>query len=227
MSKSILLAATAAIALTTGGAAVAGQPPAVVFTTAKAQPVVHHSKGAKVLYNQNSDANGNNIDSQNYTSGTYTAYNDEGADDFVVPKKATWTITEIDVTGCCAGSGGTENVYFYKDSKGKPGKLVKGGAFTKLNGSGYPDYAISLGKKGVTLKAGHYWVGVVVNCDYSGSCGEWGWSTTGTVRNDAAVWEQPGNGAGTGCTTWGTLSDCFGSSYVGDFMFELQGTSKK
>ena len=76
------------------------------------------------------------------------------------------------------------------------------------------------------MRAGHYWVSVVVNCNYGGSCLEWGWEVTHTINNDPAGWEQPGNGAGTGCTTFNTLENCFGSSYAGDFMFELQGKSK-
>jgi hypothetical protein len=225
MSKSALLAAAAAIALTTG-AAVAAQPPAAAFAGPRVNPVVRHSKGAEVLYNQNSNANGLYVNSQNYTSGTYTAYNDQAADDFVVPKKATWTVTEIDLSGCCSGSPISENVFFYKDNKGIPGKPVKGGSFMDLDGTGNPSFVISLGKKGVKLKAGHYWVSVVANCSDTGGCGDWGWALTGTIHNDSAVWEQPGNGAGTGCTTWGVVGTCFNGAYSGDFMFELQGKSK-
>jgi hypothetical protein len=227
MNRSGLLAVASIVALAAGGAAMAAQAPSMVFKTAKVASVVHHSKGAKVLYNQNSNSDGLNINSQNYTSGTYTAYNDEGADDFIVPKGKTWTVTEVDVTGCCSGSGGTENVYFYKDKGGVPGKLVKHGSFTNLNATGNPNYQISLGKKGMKLKAGHYWVGVNVNCDYGGSCVEWGWTMTATVHNDASVWQQPGNGAGTGCTSWNALNNCFGDGYTGDFLFELQGQSGK
>lgn len=225
MSKSALLAAAAVIAFTTGGASAAEHHPWTVATTAKVNPVVRHTKGVTVLYNQNSNSNGENIDSQTYTSGTYSSYNDQGADDFIVPKGSKWTVTEVDVTGCCVGSNPNENVYFYKDNSGVPGAAVKHGSFTDLNGSGAPNFAITLPKKGLKLKAGHYWVSVQVNCNYLSGCGEWGWTMNGTAHNDAAVWQQPGNGAGTGCTSWATLTTCFG--YTGDFMFELQGKSKK
>lgn len=186
-------------------------------------PAVHPTAGLKMLYNQNSGSDGINIDSQTYTSGTYTAYNDQGADDFIVPTGKKWKVMEVDVTGCCVGSGGTENVYFYKDNNGVPGKAVRHGSFTALNGTGYPNYAITL-PKALKLKAGHYWVSVQVNCNYVSGCGEWGWTMRSTIANDTAVWEQPGNGAGTGCTTWTVLQTCFGSSsYNGDFMFDLQG----
>ncbi|HEX4079798.1 MAG TPA: hypothetical protein VHX61_13090 [Rhizomicrobium sp.] len=223
MSKSTILAAMSAIALTAGGAsAVAAQSPVATFMGAKVHGVVHHSKGAKVLYSQNSNGDGEYLDSQNYTSAIATDYADQGADDFIVPKGKTWIVTEVDVTGEGANSPGTENVFFYKDKKGVPGKLVKGGSFTDLNGTGYSNYQISLGK-GVKLKAGHYWVGVMVNCAYY-NCTEWGWAITGTIHNDPAQWEQPGNGSKSGCTSWGTLDRCVG--FAGDFMFELQGKSE-
>lgn len=225
MNKPAILTATAIIALTTAGASVAASPPLAAFTGPRINPITRHTPGLKVLYNQNSGANGNYINSQNYTSGTYASYNDQGADDFVVPAGKTWKVKEIDVTGCCSGSPISENVFFYKDKNGAPGKPVRHGSFTDLQGTGAPSFAISLGK-GVKLKAGHYWVSVVANCSDTGGCGDWGWAMTSTINNDAALWQQPGNGAGTGCTSWSTLSTCFGSGYAGDFLFELQGKSK-
>jgi hypothetical protein len=225
MSKSPLLAAAAVIALVAGSAAVTAQPMAA-FAGPAASPVVRHSPAITVLYNQNSDGDGYSVNSQiydlTYTSGVYTAYNDQAADDFVVPQGKTWKITEIDVTGSGTGSPASENVYFYRDDHGRPGKPVKGGSFTNLNGSGDPDFAISLGK-GVRLRAGHYWVSVQANCAPFLGCSEWEWATTATIANDKAVWEQPDNAYNTGCRAWHVLAHCFGSAYAGDFMFELKG----
>lgn len=220
MNKSMLLAATAAIALT-GGAALAKQPPMATFKAAIATPVTRHTPGMTVLYNQNSGGDGNYVNSQNYTSGVYSAYNDTSADDFVVPAGQTWKVKELDVTGCCSGTPTSEDVYFFKDRGGMPGRKVA--SMKGLQGTGNPSFALSLGT-GVKLKAGHYWVAVVANCNYEGGCGDWGWAVSSTSNNSAATWRQPGNGAGTGCTDWNTLDGCFG--YSGDFLFELQGTSK-
>ena len=209
MKTNLLLAATAVAALTAASAMAA---PAIV----------HHSRSVEVLYNQNSDPSYAYVNSQNYSSGA-TADDDVGVDDFVVPAGKTWKVTEVDVTGCCAYTTSiTEDVAFYKDKNGAPGKLVV--AFVNLSGTGNPSFAMSLGK-GVKLKAGHYWVSVVANCNAKDGCG-WGWGVRSTIENDAALWENPGNGHGTGCTTLETLETCFGSAYAGDFMFELQGTSK-
>jgi hypothetical protein len=214
MQTNLLLAATAAIALT-GVSAMAA--PQMVSPD-------RHSPGKQVLYNQNDNPSYAYVNSQNDTGGD-TAVNDQGADDFIVPSGKTWKVTEVDVTGCCAYTNSiTENVYFYKDKNGVPGRLVRNGSFLNLSGTGNPSFAISLGT-GVRLKAGHYWVSVVANCDYETGCG-WGWGETSTINNDAALWQNPGNGHGTGCTTWATLETCLGGAYAGDFMFELQGKSR-
>lgn len=205
MRTYLLLAAASVIALTIGNAMAA-------------------SPHKQVLYSQNSNPSFAYVNSQNDTGGQ-TAYDDQGVDDFIVPSGTTWKITEVDVTGCCAYTSSiTENVYFYKDKNGVPGKLVRHGSFLNLSGQGSPSFAMSLGK-GVKLIAGHYWVSVVANCDYETGCG-WGWGETSTINNDAALWQNPGNGHGSGCTTWTILETCFGSAYAGDFMFELQGTSQ-
>jgi hypothetical protein len=114
MKTNLLLAATALIALTTGSAMAAS--PMAAFHGRGADPVVRHSPGKRVLYNQNSDSSFAYINSQNYTSGV-TADNDQSADDFIVPSRKKWKVTEVDVTGCCSGTTSiTENVYFYKDN---------------------------------------------------------------------------------------------------------------
>ncbi|HEX4158694.1 MAG TPA: hypothetical protein VHY79_09470 [Rhizomicrobium sp.] len=200
----------------------------VPVMTANAAPAVQKGKGAKVLWNQNSDSNGGFIVSQNFTSGTYTVDDDQGADDFVVPKGKTWTVTEVDVTGQYFGGSGvpakSENVFFYKNkaAMGLPGGLVAHGAFKNLPGKDKSgSFSISLGKQGLKLAAGTYWVSVVANCNDTGGCGEWAWETRDPIIGSAAVWQQSNSEV---CPTWGTLADCFADT--GDFMFDVRGKSK-
>lgn len=228
MSKTALLAAAAALALTAGGASAA---PSIGVAHGKISNVVHIAKGAKMLYNQNSGATGQLIDSQNFTSGTFSpTYNDSGADDFVVPKKTTWTVTEVDVTGGYFqgyGPAASENVIFYADAKGMPGSAVKGGTFNGIVGKDSSgSFAISLGK-GVKLKTGTYWVAVVANKAYDGGAnGEWGWGETGSTKGNPGMWQNPGGGFGV-CPTWGTIPECISGAPAGDYAFDLQGTAKK
>ncbi len=235
MSKTVLLAAAAAFALTAGGASAAQKPVIGVHGQAP-NAVFHLAKGAKMLYTQNS-GDGEGVVSMNFTSGSFSpTYNAAGADDFVVPKKTTWTVTEVDVSGIyfnsvstCASScdfASSENVTFYADAKGVPGKAVKKGTFTALAGTdNNGSFSISLGKKGIKLKAGTYWVSVAANVNYGASGWEWGWDETSAIHGNNAMWENPEGGFGVGCTTWTDVGTCIGVN--GDFAFDLQGKSKK
>lgn len=229
MNKTVLLAAAAALALTAGGAS-AAQHPAIGVSGAKIMPVIHATK-TKMLYNQNSNTNGEGIVSQNFTSGSFSpTYNASGADDFVVPKKQTWKISEVDVSGLYFngyGPASSENVIFYADNGGMPGNAVKNGTFTDIVGTDNSgSFSISLPNKGMTLKSGTYWVAVVANCSFTGGCGEWGWAENGTIHGNPAMWENPGGGFGT-CPTWNTIANCISGAPAGDFAFDLQGHSKK
>jgi hypothetical protein len=224
MNKTMLLAAAAAVALTAGNVSAAAY---VRTPITGAAPISHDAKGGKALWNQNSDSNDGYIQSQNYTSGTYAVDDNQGADDFVVPKGKTWTVTEVDVSGTYLDGNGlpaaSENVFFYMDNKGVPGSPVKKGRFTNVSGTdSNGDFAIPLGKMGVKLKAGRYWVSIVANCDYMAGCGAWAWDTRSPIIGDDAMWREPG--LTTGCKAWGTLTTCLGDA--GDFMFALKGKSK-
>jgi hypothetical protein len=179
--------------------------------------------GARVLYDQNSDGSGITIFSEAYSSATYSRYyNDQGADDFVIPKGQRWTITEVDIT---ANGPFTENVFFYRDNHGVPGAAVKKGTFYNVLGTySQGGYAIGLPRP-VRLGPGHYWLSVQLNCGSASSCDFGTWELTTVTHNDPAVWEQPGNGFGLNCQSWRTLSDCFG--YQGDLMFALKGKLKR
>jgi len=225
MKTSTLLAATAVIALTSG-TAMAAQPMAASPTIVHRVPPV---LGSGVLYNQNSNF-GYGIDSQNFSSTYSKTYDAAGADDFLVPAGKTWKVKGVDATGVYYNGSGpatSENVTFYSDAKGVPGKVKV--ALTNLSCT---DTAGSFSCKttGVTLKGGkkgkRYWVSVVANCNFSG-CGQWGWVENKTIQNDPAQWENPGGGFGTSCTTWGMNATCLGSSiYSGDYAFDLKGKSK-
>src|SRR5438093_1850288 len=54
----------------------------------------------------------------------------------------------------------------------------------------------------LVLAPGTYWVSVQANMDFT-PFGEWGWLDRAVTSNSAAVWQNPGGGFGTACTTWG------------------------
>jgi len=197
-----------------------------------------------VLYDQNSNF-GQGIYSENFTSGSNgTAYNSAAADDFVVPAGKAWKITEVDVTGLydCSrppgvralgrgnnppdcGPATSEIITFYKNKEGLPAAAIgtpqtmnctdKGGTFACILPSPVKLKGGTIGKT--------YWLSFVVNINF-GTARAWYWTENTTMRGNGAVWENPGNGYGSGCPTWDTIENCLGSGP--DLAFDLKGRSK-
>jgi len=228
-ASQFLLATASVAALSAGVALAAGLPIASVSGDTGSFPI---RSGAKILYDQNSNDAGYRIIAQNLTSGYTTgAYWNQAADDFVVPKGHIWRIRRVDVTGWyfsdgsrpakSAGPATSESVVFYRNNKGTPGAIVRNGAFISLHGTeSNGSFAIALPRNGLRLQAGTYWVSVVINMSFVQG-GFWGWEVNSVRHGHEAVWQNEGDGFGTGCTTWETLENCW---HVGpDFMFDLSG----
>ena len=224
MNNVVLFATSAAVALSVGSA-LAGPHPAFAAKATSLDPI---QSAGTTLYSQNSNY-ANAVISQNFTSGSLgTAYNAAAADDFVVPKGKTWTVTKVDAAGVYfyrSGPASSEVITFYKNSQGHPGSVV-----------GRPQKIVCTDNAGnfsckmspVKLNGGNngakYWLSVVANCNY-GSCGEWGWTQTST-HNHPGQWENPGGGFGTTCSAWNNTSMCFTQlGVVDDYAFALKGKS--
>jgi hypothetical protein len=176
----------------------------------------------KVLYDQNDNPSGVAIISQNF-EGELDVYDARAADDFTVPEGKRWTVKEVDVTGFYfngIGPAASENVVFYQSSSGHPGAPIH--KYSRIVGvdTGTGSFVIDLGR-GVKLGEGHYWVSVQVNMRFD-CCGEWGWETRIAEHRKPAVWENPGDGFGTGCTTYKFMRKCFPGEGP-DLMFALRG----
>ena len=77
----------------------------------------------------------------------------------------------------------------------------------------------------VSLGAGTYWVSVQANQNLIPQ-GQWGWRDRSVQSNTNASWQNPGNGFGTGCTTWAArATTCIGGSDAGapDQVYRLLG----
>jgi hypothetical protein len=81
--------------------------------------------------------------------------------------------------------------------------------------------------KGLKLKGGlsgkTYWVGIVANQSFLTER-QWALEETNGGGGNAGVWQNPGNGFATGCTTWAPPSGCFGFG-TNEWAFDLQGTT--
>jgi hypothetical protein len=183
--------------------------------------VTHIAAPAGTLYSQNDNDSGNGIVSQNFEA-SLAAYDAAGADDFTTTGNG-WKIKQVTVTGVYFNGYGpatSETVTFYKDAGGLPGAIGK--SKTKAGTDSAGSFVIGLGKKGVKLPNGHFWVSVVANMDFS-TGGEWGWEARTVQNGSPAAWQNPGGGFGIGCTTWANMQSCIGISGAPDFMFALSG----
>lgn len=214
----VLLAATSAIALMAGAVSAASNTRVRGFETS---PILHRSKAAKMLYNQNSSPTGFAIVSQNF-SKTDSQYECAAADDFVVPSGYIWKIDEVDVTGIyyqASIAATNADVIFYKDKNGKPGKIIKARLDQKINNLGqWGSFSVKFDST-VKLKPGTFWLSFAPNSSFANSF-DWGWEINSTIHGNQAMWENPGGGFGV-CPTWGTIGGCLG--YTGDLMFDLMG----
>jgi hypothetical protein len=181
-----------------------------------------------VLYDQYDNGGTSGWTSQDFET-TFDAYDNQGADDFVVPTGETWNVDEVDVKGVYfngAGPSVSFHVFIYSDNAGLPGTVVYTGlnqTYTETpDGTGLVDDVITLSPAAV-LTEGTYWVSVQSQMDF-GVGGQWGWQERLVQNGNPAAWQNPGGGFGTPCTTWGVRTTCLGSGGP-DNMFRIAGTN--
>lgn len=223
MRKTALLAAAAVLAITAGHALAAGKPvPSMKGTQFNATRLTVPGN-LKTLYNQNYNYDNAAVGSQMFES-SYAQYDDQAADDFVVPTGKVWEVKEVDVTGHYDGLSGpaaSENVYFYENNGTLPGKQISQALGVKGADNG-GSFAIRL-PAAVKLTAAHYWVSVQAVCDFR-TCGQWFWQAEQLPKKNPPVWQNPSGGYGLNCPTWNTVQNC--ALYAPALMFALKGRSE-
>jgi hypothetical protein len=175
-----------------------------------------------VLYDQYDNATGAAYTSQDFETA-FDAYDNQAADDFVVPTGETWNIDQVDVQGqySTGGPAAAFHVFIYSDAGGLPGTNV----YTALDqaysdGGTGTDFVITLSSP-ATLTEGTYWVSVQSRQDF-GTAGQWFWNDRSVQSGNPAAWQNPGGGFGTPCTTWGVRGTCIGGAP--DHVYRLSGT---
>jgi hypothetical protein len=180
-----------------------------------------------VLYDQynNPDPFDSATSSQVFGDG-FGDFDDQAADDFIVPGGQSWSVNEVDVLGYYDLGGGpaaSVNVYFYLDSSSLPGAPVVTQTNLSFSG-GNPEGSLLIPTAPVTLRPGHYWVSVQVNQDYD-TLGQWLWADRAVQSNSPAAWRNPGDGFDTGCLDWDWRgTGCGGNEDSPDQVFRLLGT---
>jgi len=212
MTKTVLLAGAAAIALAGSGAAAKPALPSMsVKMSSHGFHFIAPPKGGG--YSQRDNDGGLAYVCQTFLDTGFSAYDTVCADDFTIKKKA--KITQVQADGIYFNGYGPAqsfDVTFYKDAGGVPGaeeKSCLGASYTDETGFGTPDVNCNVKIK----NKGTNWVGLSANLAF-GSGGEWGWSTNVTIRGNSAVFENPGGGFGS-CETWCAINADFSYALVG------------
>jgi PASTA domain-containing protein len=213
------IAVTATLAVTATGTA--RSAPAGSFSSA--HETATPSTPADTLYDQYDNDGPFFTTSQDFEPGM-SVYDDEVADDFVVPTGVGWSISAVEVAGEYNGSGpaNSVNVDFYANgANNRPGTLLQ--SRPNQSYANGPNFSVALSQQ-VSLGPGTYWVSVQASQDYFPQ-GEWGWQNRNEQSNADASWQNPNDGFGTGCATWASRDACVGGGVSGpDQVYRLLGT---
>ena len=159
-----------------------------------------------VLYSQ-IDLGGIGISSQDFEA-SFDTFDTQGVDDFVVPTGDGWDIGSIMVFG---GNDNVPfdlvNVEFFADAGGIPSATATSSFMAiAATDDGNGNLTIQLP---LHLAPGHYWMSVQAANPFS-THGQWFWQPVVTVNNTISHWRNPGDGFGTGFTTWTPEDIAFG-----------------
>ncbi|TDR23161.1 hypothetical protein [Marinicella litoralis] len=185
--------------------------------------------GPAVLYDQTGAApNGNGSPDQNFEAG-FDAYDGFIADDFVVTDADGWLITQVNTVGTYSTTGPatSTNVSFHADAGGSPDPTPIAGcdfpAATILSDTG-GSFVIDLGA-GCVVPQGTAWISHQTNLDF-GAGGQHFFSGTATISGSEGHFLNPGDGFGTGCTTFQPAGSVCGTGggAAHDFLFSVSGS---
>jgi hypothetical protein len=192
---------------------------------ANASGVVPHNPTG-ILYDQTDNASGNGAPAQDFEAA-YNVYDNEGADDFVVPANTQWNIDGVVIIGT-QSTGGTPasvDVTFYADSATFPAASPTCTYSNVATFTGNTTINVTL-PSACVLGPGNYWMAFSVNQNFGGGGGQYFWSNRTTQNNNGGVWRNPGNGFGTGCVNWNRQTTCgVGGGTSPDFLFQISGTA--
>jgi hypothetical protein len=183
------------------------------------------SARAVVLYDQtDSPADPTFVTGSQDFEASLDKYDDTAADDFTVPPGQSWTIDRVDVLGSysAAGPASSSRVKVYEASGTLPGASVFTSISMPADGGVGPNFALPV-SGAPALPPGHYWVSVQAILDLVPG-GLWFWRERTAQSGDPAVWENPADGFGTGCTTFKRLNDCAAVPQFPDLAFRLNGS---
>ena len=150
------------------------------------------------------------------------AFDNQGADDFVVPAGQQWVVTNVVAAGVITNvPAASANVEIYMNAGTLPANTPMCSAPAAPNTPGPPgNMSLPLN---CALMPGHYWISVQAIQDFSPGNKQWFWGGISTQINHRAAWRNPGNGFGTGCTNWAIRAVCLSGFPRPDNSFRISG----
>lgn len=171
--------------------------------------------GTTVLFTQTGTAD-NGIPAQNFET-LYDAYDSEGADDFTVPAGG-WGVNSVNfpVTVSDGGdaSAATWNIKFYADAAGTPsaGAECTYSALAGTGGTAAGGTIVVALPTECALSAGVHWFSAQSNLD-AVTNGQTFWTNfVAPAVGASAVFRNPGDGFGSGCTAFAATATCIGGT---------------
>lgn len=215
--KQSLLAASICAAISIAGTAAAQ----MATETSGASGVLVEGGGPPILYDQTDNGSGNGAPDQDFEAG-YDTYDAEGADDFVVTDAEGWTVLAIDTIGTTGGVAASVNINILDDNGGAPGNVI-----CSYPATATVDTAGSLSTTLPTpcpLPGGNtYWLTQQTQQDFA-TQGQHFWSNRTVQTGNPGHWQNPGDGFGSGCTTFTPMTTCgVGGGTNPDFLFAIRG----
>ncbi len=205
------------------------QPPSLSASSAGALATAEFPMSGTIWNQYNNPATEPpiNIGSQDFEPAMDT-FDDQAADDFVLPTLPPnnfFYITGVRVMGEYSKGGGPAssfNVSFYANLPGHlPGAVIDSRFNLPYTGTP-PDFTINLITPLGLVGPGTYWVSVQAVQDFNPN-GQWFWHNRTVQSNAGAVWQNPGDGYGTGCTNWNRKNACMPDQVWPDQVFEILG----
>ncbi len=199
-----------------------------------AQPVFDRSDGSSVivpmkgniLWEQTDNASDTDIVSQDFIDVIFDTFDSRAADDFLIPDGFLWKIETVKVFGTFDGAAPDSlqslDVVFFTDEGGFPGELIDRCNYINILPVDIndPSFLINLTKPCI-LTPGTYWMSVRANMLFLPN-GQWFWNENTVQTLNPFVWENPGDGFGTGCLNFSyAQAEC--DADFPDLTFQLMG----
>lgn len=179
-----------------------------------------------VLWDQFNNVAGSDISSQDFidSDSSFNIYDTRAADDFEVPEGAIWRIERVNVLGIYDDTPDpiqSLNIVFYTNRGARPNEVIWYCNYVDILPDDILDPSFSTELPApCMLTAGRYWVSVQADMLFVPN-GQWFWFERTVQDLGAAVWENPGNGFGTGCVNFTPLQGCGADD--GGLAFQLVG----